>query len=114
MDAKYDGRDLHLYLFESRKEVKRVRTAGLVTCLTDWDGKDMGKRVGLSFGDTENPDGIDVHFSDGEQERSTFEACMVMRVVMNEHAFGNLTHLGEAAATYGGTDNKIRIKRMRT
>ena len=114
MDAIYDGRDFHLYLSElgRRKEVTIIPTTQLTTYLTRLDGTDLGKRVDLFFGKAKNPDGIDLSFlscEDGSPD--TFESTLGIRVVMNRRAYDNLLSLGQAASTYGNTENKVRVIR---
>ncbi len=113
MKAVYDGRDFHLYLRETerRREVSVLPTTQLTTCLEGLNGTDLGKRVDLFFGNAKNPDGIDFSFFDSEDGMDDLTSCMGIRVVMNGQAYANLIRLGEAAATYGKTENKIRVVR---
>ncbi len=113
MDAVYDGRDFHLYLNESgrRREVSVLPTTQLTTGLERLDGTDLGKRVDLMFGEAKNPDGIDLSFFDSEDGMDDIQSCMGIRVVMNKRAYENLLKLGQAASTYGNTENKVRVVR---
>jgi hypothetical protein len=113
MEAKYDGRDFHLYLTESerRREVSILPTTQLTTCLKRLDGTDLGKRVDLIFGEAENPDGIDLSFFDSEDGMDSLDLCMGLRVVINRDAYENLLRLGQAVSTYSHTENKVRVVR---
>ena len=113
MDAIYDGRDFHLYLSElgRRKEVTIIPTTQLTTYLTRLDGTDLGKRVDLFFGKAKNPDGIDLSFFDSEDGMNDIESCIGIHVVMNRRAYDNLRSVGQAVATYGNTENKVRVIR---
>lgn len=113
MDAVYDGRDFHLYLRETerRREVSILPTTQLTTCLEGLNGIDLGKRVDLMFGDAKNPDGIDFSFFDEEDGMNDLKSCIGIRVVLNGQAYANLIRLGQAVATYGNTENKVRIVR---
>jgi hypothetical protein len=111
MRALFDGRDFHLYLEESgrRSEVSALPTTQLTTGLERLDGTDLGKRVDLIVGEAKNPDGIDLSFFDSEDGMDDVNSCIGIRVVMNRQAYNDMLRLGQAASTYGNTENKVRV-----
>ena len=106
MKAVMAGQDYTLMLEKDKQELENLREKPLEASLMEaWTTKDLGKKVSLEFGETDQADGIEVRYV---PEHQGWEAIQKIRVTVNQHAYDHILQRGHFGTRYGLGD-KIDI-----